>query len=267
MGNMKEENMPIKNNSEKTQHLTEDEIKLWCRGRLEPGKEKEFLEHVNSCDECMERWMDFMEEHKEYQVEVPANLKSGILNEVGKKKESKFRKRLIPAYAAAAAVLAILILPNTSADIANAMSRIPVIGGLVKVVTFRDYTYDDGKNHADIEVPELTADTEKMEKTAEEIDKEIKEITDGLISEFEESLKNDGYQSVHVDSEVLCTTEDYFTLRLNCEQVMGSGAQWQYFYTIDLNTGKRVSLSDLFKEGSDYKKAVSEDIKRQMKNK
>ena len=58
---------------------------------------------------------------------------------------------------AAAAVVAglFVILPNTSGTIAHAMEQIPIIGQLVKVVTFRDYEYESDRNMADIEVPEI----------------------------------------------------------------------------------------------------------------
>ena len=45
---------------------------------------------------------------------------------------------------------------------------------------------------------------------------------------------------------------------------MGSGAEWDYYYTIDLDTGNRLTLKELFPEGEDYLTAVSEDIKKQM---
>ena len=38
---------------------------------------------------------------------------------------------------------------------------------------------------------------------------------------------------------------------------------WHY-YTIDLNTGKRLQLKDVFAEGADYITPISEAIKKQM---
>ena len=68
-----------------------------------------------------------------------------------------------------------------------------------------------------------------------------------------------------VNSEVLTATEDYFTLKLNCYQGAGSGYQFNYYYTIDLNTGKRLQLKDLFREDADYITAISKNIRKQMK--
>ena len=107
---------------------------------------------------------------------------------------------------------------------------------------------------------------EKLSKTTKEINEEIKKITDQLVKEFEANLKDkQGYQDVIVKSEVLSTTQDYFTLKLICYQGAGSGYQWNHYYTIDLNTGERLQLKDIFKEGVDYITPISENIKAQMK--
>lgn len=198
-----------------------------------------------------------------------------------KMEEAKMRsraernKKRITRLAATAAALAgiFVILPNTSAGIAHAMEQIPVIGSLVEVVTFRDYSYETDRNAADIEVPEVkVADQpedsqvqENLNRTAEEINAEIQEITDKLIEEFEANLDEEmGHQNIMVKSEVLTTTEAYFTLKLICYQGAGSGYAWNVYYTIDLKTGERLALKDLFREGEDYITAVSENIKEQM---
>mgnify|MGYP004504655919 CR=1 FL=1 len=189
-------------------------------------------------------------------------------------------KKMRAATVAAAAVAAFIILPNTSAGVAHAMEQIPVIGRLVNVVTFRDYQYEDERNQADIEIPEIVpesvADTvveesadeaqTTLQKSADEINVEIQQISEQYIKEFEDNLKMEGgYQNVMVKPEIVSTTQDYFTLKLICYQGAGSGAEWNYYYTIDLNTGERLQLKDLFKEGADYITPISENIKEQMR--
>ena len=68
-----------------------------------------------------------------------------------------------------------------------------------------------------------------------------------------------------IKHEVINTTDDYFTLKLMCYQAAGSGDEMDYYYTIDLKTGERLALKDLFKEGSDYITPISENIKSQMR--
>ena len=190
------------------------------------------------------------------------------------KKDKIKRIRTRAALTAAAFVGSFLILPNTSPVIAHAMEQIPVLGKLIEVVTFRDYEYESDRNHADIQVPEIKVEPglpedqtlENLERTTDEINREIKKITDSLIEEFETYLeKEEGYQDILVKSEILTATADYFTLKLLCYQGAGSGYQWNYYYTIDLNTGERLQLKDVFMEGADYITPISEAIKEQMK--
>lgn len=198
--------------------------------------------------------------------------------------------------AAAGFVLAFVILPNTSGTVAYAMSKIPVLGNLVEVVTFRDYQYEDERNRADVEVPELTmvpqedeteqlvtkdlagealmeeesmqAKEENLEKTMEEINAEIQAITEPFIEEFKANLeKEQGYQDIIVESEIVNTTKKYFTLKLICYMGSGSGTEWNYYYTIDLATGERLHLKDIFAEGVDYITPISENIISQMREK
>ena len=194
---------------------------------------------------------------------------------------------------AAAFLMAFIILPNTSGTVAYAMSQIPVLGRLVEVVTFRDYQYEDERNSAKVEVPELAVAEQEMpeetvvtkgvagealieedavnekkeniQKSVEEINAEIRAITEPFIEEFKTNLENEeGYQDLIVESEVINSTSEYFTLKLICYTASASGAEWNYYYTIDLNTGERVLLEEFFVEGADYVTPISENIKLQM---
>ena len=206
------------------------------------------------------------------------------------KRKSKQKKYVVwkgAGVAAAAVILVFLVIPNVSASAAHAMQSIPILGKLVEVMTFRDYQYEDERQHADIKVPEIVLDSEAsvaddskqsdvsgakndeqqetLKKTTEEINAEIERIAADMMKEFEENIDDIGYQDVSMSYEVLNTTEEYFTLRIICYQASGSGAEWDYYYTIDLATGERLALKDLFVEGADYITPISEDIKRQMR--
>ena len=139
------------------------------------------------------------------------------------KRGQKKKRMLRRINAAAAAVAAFILLPNLSGDVAYAMGRIPVLGKLVEVVTFRDYQYESERHKADIQVPELVADDalssdtdhtedaqvqENIKKTTEEINAEIQKISDQIVTEFEENKKDEeGYQDVMIKHEVINTTD------------------------------------------------------------
>ena len=198
--------------------------------------------------------------------------------EEAKRENRKDRNRIRVirlAVTAAALVIAFISLPNMSPTIAYAMEKIPVIGQLVKVVTFRDYEYVDEHHRADVEIPELVIEVESQEvrpetsfeNTIDGIDAEIREITNELLNEFENHMREElGYKELIVKSEVLLTTQEYFTLKLSCYQGEASGYTGNYFYTIDLASGKCLQLKDIFAEDTDYINPISENIKEQMRN-
>ena len=187
---------------------------------------------------------------------------------------SKYRSLLVKFASVAAAILAVvIILPNTSATVAHAMSELPIVGSLIEVVTFRDYRFESQRNNADIEVPKIvptnSGQDEKVQETLEqsinEINADIQKITNEIIAEFETYLGDEqGYQDYVVKSEILTTTETYFCVKLMCYQGAGSGYQWNYYYTVDLKTGELLKLKDLFLEGADYLTPISDSIKKQM---
>ena len=218
--------------------------------------------------------------------------------EKGKVDNRKEKRKMIRArfaVCAAAVMAAIIILPNTSPGVAYAMERVPLLGNLVRLVTWRDYQYEDERHQADIKVEKLeiaqvnekTMDTENtriaesmdtieiereknveeaLKNSMEEINGQIEQITNQLVEEFEVHMQEEmGYQDLVIKSEVVADNEKYFTLKLLCYQGAGSGYEWNYYYTIDMMNGECLQLKDLFKEGTDYITIISEEIKKQMR--
>lgn len=192
-----------------------------------------------------------------------------------KEENLKDRKMCFARWTAVAAVfvMAFVVLPNVSSSAAYAMERIPLVGRLVQVVTFRDYIYEDEQYKADVSIPELIADAKEGEEqpdsalsnATDEINAEIQAITHGLLTEFTEQMREkNGYMELIVKSEVLVTAPEYFTLKLSCYQNVASGYEEDYFYTINLSSGERMQLKDFFVEGADYITPISENIKEQM---
>lgn len=189
------------------------------------------------------------------------------------KKIIKIKNRWRGLAVAAAAAFVLVLLPNTSSSVAYAMEQIPLIGNMIKLVTFRDYHYENDRKSADVSVSKIDIQSEKIngqsaenaKKSSAEINAEIQKITNQWIKEFKMGMESDGYENISVKSEAVQTTENYFTLKLTCYQGAGSGFEQDYFYTINLNTGMRMRLSDLFIDGCDYRTVISENIKDQMR--
>ncbi len=175
------------------------------------------------------------------------------------------------AGAVVAAMLVVTVLANTNADVAYAMEKIPVLGAFVKVVTFRSYERKDNNMEADIKAPEIRVENsegEVLEETTEDLNRKIQEYTDELIAMYEadvEAAGGEGHESVELDYSVVTDNDKLFSIRFNQLIIMASGSESIRIYHVDKATGKVITLEGLFRDGADYVKAISENIKEQMK--
>jgi len=217
-------------------------------------KYRETYERVNMSDDAYELMRKKIEQGKKDKV----NMRS--------------RKKYSGFMVAAAAAFVLVVLPNTSSEVAYAMNNIPLLGGLFQVVTFRDYQYEDEHQAADVTVPQISVDLDSdddaavtAKKSSAKVNAEIREITDKWVEEFKANIGEEGYKDIIIKSEVVSKTDRYFTLKLICYQSAGSGYEEDHFYTIDLKSGERMELADLFEKDSDYRSVISENIKDQMR--
>ena len=162
---------------------------------------------------------------------------------------------------AAAALALFITVPNVSPTAAAAMADIPVLGAIVRVVTFRNYTYDDGYHSADISVAELEGGD-----AAQAVNEQVRDYTDRLLGQFQADCETMGesYESLDVTSSVVTDTDQWFTLRVDALETQASGYQFSRFYHIDKATDRVVTLKDLFREDADYVTALSGEVRRQM---
>ncbi len=214
-------------------------------------------------------------EHIRIPEELRQRVEAGIRQakeETRMKKKSKvimYTGRVLGGVAAA--MLVITVMANSGAAIAHAMAKIPVIGAIAEVVTFRQYESVENNMEADIKIPEISVKNEDgtvNEESTQQINKSIEEYTNEIIARYEADVKaagGEGHMDVELDYSVITDSERLFSIRFDQLLVMASGTQMVKIYHIDKQTGEMISLSGLFKEGADYITAVSENIKQQMK--
>ncbi|MDO4438739.1 MAG: RsiV family protein [Eubacteriales bacterium] len=165
--------------------------------------------------------------------------------------------------AAGVAVVFLFIFPNVSESYARTMEKLPIIGSIVKVVTIRNYFYQDDNHELNVNVPQLEADKEsELNKINLDTEELTKKLVDGFYAEMEALGKN-SHGSLYVDYEVVTDTENWFTLKLLVNEVKGSSDTYYKYYNVDKKTGNIVKLSDLVTNDEFYD-IVEKDIKRQM---
>ncbi|MBP3576766.1 MAG: DUF3298 domain-containing protein [Lachnospiraceae bacterium] len=206
-------------------------------------------------------------------------LKQKMLQAKSENRKERIRRnsRQIMATAAMLAII-LFVLPNTSKTVALAMQQIPVLGDFIELITVRDYEYEDEQHQASIKVGELVlnefADVQHMEAsvkkellaTVKNINSEIQKVTTELLGDFETSVEDrEGPLSVWTETIQIPSEEQYLVIKQECFMAAGSGMEWNYYYTIDLTTGKLLSLEELFKENADYVPVLADCIEKQLK--
>ena len=207
--------------------------------------DKKAREGIETPDECLERVKEAIVRAKE-----------------DKLRAVRARRKALMRMVAVSFICFLVILPNMSAGVAQAMSSLPVVGDLFRVITIRDYHYMDDRFRAEVNIPEIESDSE----AAKSINGKISAIAEEWVERFESAKEDEwGRSEIKVDYEILSTAPEYFTLKLVTYQGSGSGFQQDHYYTIRIFDEKEMTLSDIFPEGADYITPISENIKQQMR--
>ncbi|QED47154.1 anti-sigma-V factor rsiV [Cytobacillus dafuensis] len=167
---------------------------------------------------------------------------------------------------AAAAILFIGGI-NISPAMANSLAEVPVVGSIVKVLTFTEFKVDEDKYQADIKVPAIS-DSENGELAQSLNEKyltEGKELYEQFKAEMDE-LEKEGGGHVGVDSgyEVKTDNDQILSIGRYVVNTVGSSSTVMKYDTIDKKNDILLSLPMLFKDDS-YVKIISENIQEQMR--
>ncbi|HBX48152.1 MAG TPA: anti-sigma factor [Clostridiaceae bacterium] len=195
---------------------------------------------------------------------VKKTLKENRLNNVNKK--SKFKKIKIAVTSIAAAFIAFTIGINTSAAFAATLSKVPVVGSIVKVLTFREYTVNEGTFNSNIKVPAVQGlENKTLENSLNE-----KYLAEGkkLYEDFEADMKKmeasgGGHLGVDSGYEVKTDTDRILSIGRHTVNTVGSSSTTMKYDTIDKKNEILITLPSLFKDDS-YVDVISENIKKQM---
>ncbi len=170
---------------------------------------------------------------------------------------------------AASVVLSVGILTagvNTSPALAENLSKIPVVKGIVKVLHFKHYEVDKGTYHADIKVPQIQGlgNKELENSLNERYLEENKKLYDEFVKEYEELEKNGGgHLGVDSGYVIKTDTEDILSIGHYVVNTVASSSTTFRYDTIDKKGEVLITLPSLFKDNS-YIELISENIKEQM---
>ncbi len=171
---------------------------------------------------------------------------------------------------AASTVIAASIALNASPSLAYAMTEVPGMDTVVKILTFGRYVNEENGYEANIVTPQIEGLLNQ--DLQNKLNTEFKENADTLIAAFEKDVKDlkeeFGDETVHmgIDSNYIVKTDnkDYLSIDVYILNTAGSSSTVHSFYTIDKHSNELVTLPSLFKEGTDYVTPISKYITSEM---
>ncbi len=216
--------------------------------------------------------------HEYQSVEIPQELNRRVnaAIEQGEAKRPARHHWARNSLCSALACCAILVVAlNTSQVFAQAVLDIPVLGNIARVFTFREYQEQNNISDFDIKIPAVSSTGHP--ELEDRINQEIQEKIDAIVTQAQKedqknyesylkefgSVPETGHHSLSIDYEVKRSDEKILSFVITRTDVMASGSIEQYFYNIDMETGKELTLEDIL--GSDYKRIADESIQKQIK--
>ena len=218
----------------------------------------------------------FEQEKKNYDAtpipeELDERVRAGIAE--GRKRAAARRRFRSLAGVAACMVLMVGAL-NVSPAFAAAAAEVPVVGGVFRVLTVRNYQETNEDRTLTVEQPAVDGESALADRINAEIDARVAAKTaegEQLVQEYKEAfLATGGTQeeweahniSVSVTYDVKSQRENEVSFLVE-SNVSFSNAYWERtYYNLDLTAEKELTLADLL--GEDWVNVCNESIKAQM---
>lgn len=207
---------------------------------------------------------------KEYQeVPIPEELDMIVSRSIQQSLKRNRNKRTKYKWFASAgtAALIFLIAINASTSVANALSSIPGVDRIIKVLTFREYIVEEPNYDANIKIPAIT----NMDNKALELGLNNKYLSENkaLYDKFQAEMNDlkkqgGGHLGLDTDYEVKTDNDRIFSIGRYVVETVGSSSMEVTFDTIDKKNQILITLPMLFKDNQ-YIERISDNIKEQMK--
>lgn len=219
-------------------------------------------------------------------VPIPDELSERVLSEIQKsdlrRKHTKSfqRRKWVQRGIATAAAIFILftVRVNTDTVFAAEMHSIPVIGVLAKVLTVHSYQSETKDLSISVDIPAIEMISADLNGSTDAVNQEIynlceqyaNEATDRALEYKEAFLSTGGTEEewaahdihIQVSYEVKSQSARYLSVAIEGTESWTTSYSETRYYNFDLNTGKLISLKDIF--GENYAEIVNASIRKQI---
>lgn len=213
----------------------------------------------------MHKLEDFKKTYED--IEIPETLDFRVRQSI---RSVKMKNRMIMGKKIGLATAASLVIftgaLNMNQSFAMALSEIPIIGAVVKVLTFSFDQIENEHVNANIETPIITGlENESLQKTLnEKYYEESKALYEAFIAEMGDIMDIGGHLGVDSGYVVMTDTDEILsTGRYVVNTVASSSTTFQYD-TIDKKEGLLITLPSLFVDYT-YVTRISEYLIKTMK--
>ena len=203
-------------------------------------------------------------------IEIPDELEFLVRTTIKEQEKKMKRKNIINKSVIAAAVAGVVFVGsiNLSSEISYALSEVPVLGSIVRVLTFKTFELKDNNFDAQLKTPAIEGLDSKLEAMLNEkyLD-ENQKLYDDFMKEIDELKKADmdeAHMGIASGYEVKTDTDKLLVIGRYVVNTAGSSSTTIKYDTIDKQNKILITLPSLFKDEA-YIDIISENIKTQMK--
>lgn len=203
-------------------------------------------------------------------IEIPDELEFLVRTTIKEQEKKMKRKNIINKSVIAAAVAGVVFVGsiNLSSEISYALSEVPVLGSIVRVLTFKTFELKDNNFDAQLKTPAIEGLDSKLEAMLNEkyLD-ENQKLYDDFMKEIDELKKADmeeAHMGIASGYEVKTDTDKLLVIGRYVVNTVGSSSTTIKYDTIDKQNKLLITLPSLFKDEA-YIDIISENIKAQMK--
>ena len=203
-------------------------------------------------------------------IEIPDELEFLVRTTIKEQEKKMKRKNIINKSVIAAAVAGVVFVGsiNLSSEISYALSEVPVLGSIVRVLTFKTFELKDNNFDAELKTPAIEGLDSNLEAILNEkyLD-ENQKLYDDFMKEIDELKKADmdeAHMGIASGYEVKTDTDKLLVIGRYVVNTAGSSSTTIKYDTIDKQNKLLITLPSLFKDEA-YIDIISENIKAQMK--
>lgn len=210
-----------------------------------------------------------LQELEKQYMKVPIPKELDFVVEKALKQGRKKKKNRTPQWVLGSAAAAMLFTAglNVSPAMARTLSEIPVVGSVIKVLTWTEYEVAEDTYDANIKVPSIeNLENQDLANTLnEKYRAEGKTLYDEFIADVGD-LKAQGGGHLGIDSgfEIKTDNEQILSIGRYVVNTVGSSSTVMEYDTIDKENEILITLPMLFKD-QHYIETISENIKEQMR--